>query len=822
MDQTVRDVRHGLRRLLHDRGFLAAALLTLSLCVGANAAIFSLVRSVLLRPLPFPDSDRVVAVYNSYPNAGAERASNGVPDYYDRREAVNAFEESALYRGSGLTVGEVGAPERLDAMIVTPTFFRLLGIEPALGRTFSDDDGEVGSETKVLLSWAYWQDRLGGRADVVGSDLRVNGRAFEIVGVMPRDFLFRSPDIRLWIPAAFSAEDRSDDRRHSNNWEMLGRLRPGATVEQAQAQVDAVNAANDERFPQFREILRNVGFHTRVVPLRDEVTRNVRSTLLLLQAGALLVLLIGCVNIANLVLVRATARNRELATRLALGAGHSRLARQILTESVLLGMLGGIAGLALGRIGLKLFELLGSADLPRGSEIAMDGPAVLFALTLAAGAGALLGLLPIARLRRTDLSTVFREEGRTGTAGRGALTLRGLLVSGQVASTFALLIASGLLLTSFVRTLEVDPGFDAEGVLTATVALPVTRYPDADARRIFLDRMLESMRALPGVTHASVTNMLPFGGDNSSSVIVPEGYTPAPGESILSPLQSFAAPGYFEAMGIDVLSGREFMETEAGEEDRVIIIDEWLAQRYWPGEDPVGRRVWDGPVGVGVDDQLELYRVIGVVESIRFGDLTGDATLGHYYYPFRRSPGTTHNVVLRTNAADPAGALTMPLRAAVAAIDPDLPVYNVRTMDERVATSLRTERARAILLVGFSAIALLLAAIGIYGVLAYAVALRSGEIGIRIALGSPTSSVFRLIIGEGLRWVGIGLVTGIAAAFAMARVLRGLLFGVGATDPTVLLGVIALIGLVALAACALPAWRAARVDPLIAMRDGAT
>jgi predicted permease len=820
MDETLRDVRHGLRRLAHDRGFLAAALLTLALCVGANAAIFSLVRSVLLRPLPFADSDRVVMLYNSYPNAGAARGSNGVPDYYDRREGISAFQESALYRGAGLTVGEEGSPERLQGVIATPSFFRLLGVDAALGRTFTEDEGEPGNTQKVVLSWAYWQDRLGGREDVVGTDLRVNGVAFEVVGVMPRDFLFDSPDTRIWIPAAFTAEERSDERRHSNNWQMIARLRPGTTVEQAQAQIDALNAATDARFPQFSEILRNAGFHTVVRSLRQDVTRDVRGTLLLLQAGALLVLLIGCVNIANLVLVRATARHRELATRLALGAGHARLARQILTDSIVLGLMGGAVGLALGRAGLVLLEALGSAHLPRGSEIAMDGAAVMFAIALSIVAGMLFGLLPVLRLRRTDLSAVFRDEGRSGTAGRHTLSLRGLLVSAQVASAFALLIASGLLLTSFVRTLGEDPGFDTRGVLKASVSLPVTRYPDADARRVFLDRVMHAMHALPGVRSASVTNMVPFSGDNNSSAIVPEGRTPAPGESLVAPMQSFAAPGYFSTMGIEIVQGREFLESDAGDDDRVIIIDEWLARRFWPGENPIGRRVYDGPVGVGMDDSLELYRVIGVARTIRFNDLTGDATPGHYYYPLRRSPGTTQHLIMRTDLADPAAALSTPLRSAVAAMDPDLPVYGIATMEESVTTSLRTERARALLLVGFSGIALLLAAIGIYGVLAYAVSLRSAEIGIRVALGSSSASVFRLIMQEGLRWVGAGLAVGVVAALALGQLLRGLLYGVGAADPGVLIVVMTLITLVSLASCALPAWRAARVDPLIAMRDG--
>ena len=820
MDALLRDIRYGLKRLGKDRGFLFSALLTLGLCVGANAAIFSVVRSVLLKPLGFPESERVVLIYNSYPNANAPRASAGVPDYFDRLEATSAFEEIALVQDRGLTVGETGATERLTGSRVTPSFFRLLRTPAAAGRTFTEEEGEPGSERHVVLSWGFWQERFAGRADAVGQDVRIDGLAYSVVGVMPREFLYQNPNVRMWIPLAFSAADRSDDQRHSNNFQMIARMRPGVSLEQAQGQIDAVNSANLERFPQWRELLTNAGFHTVVTSLRAEMTRDIRSTLVLLQVGVLLVLIIGCVNIANLILVRATSRTREMATRLALGAGRGRLARQLLTESVVLGLLGGVLGLVVGRAGLLIFSVLGAADLPRGSEIRMDASVTAFTFVLAAFAGLLFGGLPVVRLRNADLSTVFREEGRTGTAGRSTMSLRGMLVSAQVAAAFALLIAAGLILVSFARTLAIDPGFEADGLLTANVSLPITRYGSDEERVTFQTRALERIRALPGVSAASATSLIPFSGDFSSSVVTPQGYVPQPGESPISPIQSYVATDFFETMGIELVSGRTFTPQDAGDSEPVIIVDEWLARRYWPGEDPVGRGLYEGIPDVGLDNITRLRRIVGVVREIRVANLAGEQPAGHFYIPLAQSPRINLVLAIRSSAAEPAASLSAPLRAAIAEIDPDLPVYGITTMRERAADSLRTERARAALLLAFGAIALTLAAIGIYGVLAYAVSLRTGEIGIRMALGSPGAAVFGLVLRQGLAWVGAGLLVGLLASLALGRMLRGLVHGVGTTDPLVFGAVLALLAAVAVVACIVPARRAARVSPTIAMREG--
>jgi predicted permease len=489
----------------------------------------------------------------------------------------------------------------------------------------------------------------------------------------------------------------------------------------------------------------------------------------------------------------------------------------LLTESVLLGVIGGVLGVGLGALGVELLTTLGADALPRAGAIGLDLRVLAATLVLAIAAGTLSGLIPIVRLRRIDLSTIFRDEGRSGTASRGTLATRAALVVTQLGVAFALLVAAGLLLVSFGRTLAVDPGFRPEGVLTARVALPVTRYADGPARRAFFTRVLADVRRIPGVEAAGLTNVLPFTGDYNSSVMHAEGYEVQPGESLLSPISTVASDGYFEALGLRLVRGRTF---EAGDlEDRqpVAIIDRWLAERYWPGRDPVGLRMTQGAPGVVPDSLLEYRTVVGIVEDVRVGNLTGEQTNGHYYFPLAQQPVGGAFLALRTGG-DPL-ALLPALRRTVAAIDPELPVYSVETMPDRISDSVRTERARAFLIAAFAAVALFLAAVGIYGVLAYSVAQRRGEIGIRVALGSSRGDVFRLVVGQGARMVVAGLVVGGVGSVALARALRSMLYGVGPADPRVFAAVLVVLSATALAACLLPARRAMRVDPMTALRD---
>lgn len=815
----LRDLRFATRLLSKDRTFALTAILTLAICIGANTAIFSIVRSVLLRPLPVPEADRIVYLYNAYPNAGARRGSTGVPDYFDRLREMPVFDEQALYRREGLTLGAGGSVDRVPAVRATPSFFRLLGVSPVQGRLFSEADGEIGQEYKVLLGYGLWQREFGGASDAVGKTLRLNGRAYDVVGVLPADFKFLWNDIEVWVPAAFTAEQKSDDSRHSNNWQMVGRLAAGQTVAEAQRQLDALNARNDERFPQFKQILKDAGFHSVVVNLQDDVVREIRPVLYLLWGGVAFVLLIGCVNIANLVLTRATGRTREFATRFAIGAEPARLRSQILTESSLVALAGGILGLLLGSWSLKSLGWLGLDELPRGFEIAIDPLTVAVILGLTLAVGLLIGLLPVLRLSRIDLNAAMREEGRSGTSGRGTNLLRRGLATAQVAIAFVLLIGAGLLLASFRAVLRTDLGFDPRGVVSAAISLPQIRYSNAAAIAAFSNRVTEAVRAVPGVETAGVTDVLPLSGDYNDSVILAEGYVMKPGESLISPAVADVSPGYFESMRIPLARGRYFDARDTSASTLVAIVDERLAQKFWPGQDPIGRRLYrpDNPSDVlAAGPDTKYITVVGVVKDVQIHGIGLDREpVGAYYFPMSQSPNRGMALVVRT-AGDPE-ALIPSLRSALAGIDPELPLYNIRTMGARVDESLLPRRVPMFLAMAFAGVALLLAAVGIYGVLAYGVTQRQREIGIRMALGSTAGNVFGLVLTEGAKIIGAGLALGLAGTALLAQAIGSLLYGVQPMDPLVIASVAGALVVVAFVAVLIPARRASRVSPLTAL-----
>ena len=626
MDWLVRELRLGWRLLGRDKAFSLAAALTLAVCIGANTALFSVVHNVLQRPLPFPEADRILVMGNAYPKAGAVDGSNsGVPDYFDRRQETSVFEEQALFNHASLSIEQEGAPTRIAALNVTPSFFRVLRVPAALGRTFTDEEGEVGNEKEVVLSDAFWRRQFGGDPGIVGRDIRLDGQPYTIVGVMPKPMQVLHPFVTLWRPLAFTAEHKSDGNRHSNNYENVGRLKPGATLEQAQAQIDALNAANLERFPQYKELLINAGFHTIVTGWHDRMVKGVKPTLYLMWGGALFVLLIGCVNVANLVLVRARTRQKDLATRLALGGGRGQLARQLVVEGVMLALAAAGAGLFLGRAALRTLGTMNLQDLPYGSEVGLDATVVLYALLLSIAIGVVMGLIPMAIVVPANLNLVLREEGRGSTGGQGARRLRRTLIVAQVASTFVLLVGAGLLFASFRNVLRIDPGFSSERLLTASVSLPRTRYADDDALHTFTDDALQRVRALPGAVAAGATDTIPFGWNNSDSVILAEGYEMQPGESVISPQAVEVTPGYFEAIGAKVAKGRFFEDRDGAKALPVIIVDRRLAQRFWPNQDPIGRRMYF-PTDINnltaINDKTVFRTVVGVVEDLKLHDLT--------------------------------------------------------------------------------------------------------------------------------------------------------------------------------------------------------
>jgi predicted permease len=820
-----RDLRLAGRFLWRDRSFTATAVSTLTLCLAANIAMFAVVDTVLLKPLPFPEPHRLVKIFNQYPGAGVEVASNGVPDYFDRLRDLRVVTPLAAYRQTGVTVGGAGREAtRIQSLIVTPSFLAIVGARAHRGRLFTEEEGVVGQEKKVLLSHGYWQRAMGADDAAVGAALRLGGEPYLIVGVLTDDFRFLDPEIELILPAAFTADERSDNARHSNNWQQIGRLGPDATIEQAQSQLDAINAANDARFPHFREILKNAGFRTRVARFQDDLVRDIRRTLSLLWSGVFLVLVIGCVNVANLALVRASSRIRELAVRHALGASRSALAAQLLTETMLLSVAGGVLGIALGWWALGAAPLLGLDQLPRGAEIVLDGRVVAMAMVLTAIVGTATAVLPAAALARAELAQIVREEGRTGTATRGARVVRRLLVISQVALAIVLLTGAGLLLASFKRVLAIDTGFRADSVLTGTINLPASRYSDASARRLAADRILERTRALPGIAAAGVTSWLPLSGSSNDSVILAEGYRMRPGESLISPNHMAVSDGFFEAMGATLLAGRFFRPDDAADRPGVLIIDERLARKFWPdGGGAIGKRMYQpgSPENLlAAPREEDMLTVVGVVRSMRLVGMVDSATAtraGAYFFPFRQRPSSAVNLVVRT-AQDPT-AVTESVRRVVASIDPELPFHNVRTLQERVDAAVIDRRTPAVLASGFAMVALLLAVIGIYGVLAYQVSQRRREIGIRMALGAGRARIFRLVASEGVLIVGSGTVLGLGAALIMRRPLESQLYDVSAMDPRVLIGVSVLLAAVALTACVLPARRATRIDPVVTLAE---
>ncbi len=832
----ISDIRVGLRLLWRDKAFTITTVLTLALCIGANTALFSVVHNVLLRPLPVPESDRIVLMGNAYPGAGAAvGGSSSVMDYLDRLRDMDVFDEQAAYSDSNQNIDQNGTPVRVPITRVTPSFFRLLRVAPALGRTFSEQEGEPGNEQKVVLSYALWQSQFGGDPAAIGKDLRIDGQPFSVIGVMPKGFDFLNPEVMLWRPLAFTPQDTSDEHRHTNYLQNLGRLKPGATIQRAQQQVDALNARNLEKFPAFKPLLINAGFHTIVEPLQETLVRDVKATLYLLWGGALFVLLIGCVNVASLVMVRSRARLKELATRLALGAGRFRVGRQLITESILLTTVSAAAGLLIGYAALRLLGTLNIQELPRGEEIRLDGVVVAYTLVVAAIIGLVLGLIPVANVVPANLTVVLREQGRSGTAGRGARALRRSLVVTQIAFAFVLLVGAGLMFASFRQVLAIQPGFGADGVLTANITLPRTRYTKDEAVIAFTHEALQRLRALPGVTAVGATDTIPFGGNNSSSMVFAEGYQMKPGESVILPNQIEVTSGYFETMGVKLVRGRFFDDRDGHKGPAIdiggqmltqggsIIVDETLARRFWPSQDPIGRRMYM-PSGVAAGDLTAItektvfFTVVGVIADIKLHDLTeGQKSVGAYYFPADQDVSYDLTFALRT-AGDPLSLISA-VRGALKGLDRELPVFDIQTMNARMEKSLVTRKSPMLLSLSFSAIALFLSAIGIYGVLAYLVTQRRKEIGIRIALGSSGPAIFDLVLREGLILIAGGFVLGAIGAVVLRKSLESQLFGVSAADPIVLLAVTTILATVAIAACALPARRATRINPIVALAE---
>jgi putative ABC transport system permease protein len=808
----MQDLRYALRSLRRQPGFTLVAVLTLTLGIGANAAIFSLLYQVLLRPLPYSQAERLVFIWNTYPRMGLSKASVSIPDYVDRKDQAPALEDAALMTRTPLNMAGAGQPEQVHALRVTPSFFSTLGRQPFLGRGFVDSEAEHGADRFVVLTHALWVSSFGSDRTVVGRDVRFNGEPYRVVGVLPADFELPWTDVGALVPFAFTPEQMADEGRGVEFSTMIARLAPGATIEQLDAQMKTIVSRNLERVPELRAFAETSGFGGFAVPFRDEVVGDLRAPLLVLQAGVLLVLLIACANMANLLLMRGTERGRELAIRKTLGAGQGRLVRHLLTESLVLAVAGGLGGLALGFIGTRALVALGAGQLPPMVEASLHPAVLAFTIGLAVVTGVIFGLAPAWLILRGSTASLLKDDSTRASSGKGSARARAALVVAEVSLALMLLVGAGLLVKSFVRLQHVDPGFSTENVLTAQVFLAEPRYPGADAWRPFWSRLLDELRVVPGVAAVGLTSAVPFSGSSQTGSYTIVGYTPAPGEVAPHANQQVVGGDYFRALEIPLLAGRLFTDADTIDGPPVAIVDEYLVKRYFPDRDPLGHQLQRG----SAPDSPRIT-IVGVVGTVNATDLAAPVAKERIYYPVAQVGRPVMAVTLKTplRPAD----LVPQVRAAVASVDPEQPLANVRTMDQWMARSLQARRAPMMLLAMFGGVALVLAAIGIYGVLAFGVTQRVREFGIRQALGADGGAILVLVLRQGLRTVAIGLAVGLAGSVALTRYMQSLLFGVAAQDLVVFSTVTALLLGVALAACYVPARRATRVDPLVALRE---
>jgi predicted permease len=813
-DEFRRELNYAARLLRKSPAFTATALLTLAVCFGANLTIFAVIDSVLLRPLPFPQPDRLVTIFNTYPKAGVDRDGSSITNYYERRGRIPAFSSLSIYRYAMEVVGEPGSTERIQTMRVSPEFFTTLDLGPSIGRNFTDNETESDTDHVAILSDAYWRQQFSADPNVLGKTIRVNSVTRTVVGVLPPSFRFLSSDARVLLPLASDPAQRVPAQRHSggNVIQMIARLEPGATLAQAQSQLDAQNTALEVDDPQAKTMA-DAGFRSMVVPLRADHVAAVRPTLLLLEAGVLVLLLIGAVNLVNLLLIRASGRAKELAVRQALGAGWKYLVSEVVVETTLLTFAGGVLGLAVGASGIQLLRALGADRLPMGSRIVFDERIALIGLAAAIVMGIAVAA-PIAWFNvRRHLGNALQSISRGGTSGRGAQILRHSFIVAQIGLAFVLLAGAGLLGLSLERVMAVSPGFQSDHVLTGQILLTWADYPDTE-RPKFFEQLLEKIDHLPGVLSAGIVSNVPFSGNTGKSASTVAGHMTGPGESVRANYSYGVTGDYFRTMGFVLREGRFLNADDSRRSERVCVVDEDYARYYWPHRSAVGQRLWDGS-DVGPD--AEAFTVVGVVGGVKQAGLTEDEAQGAVYYPYAFRLGDQPFVAVRTSIAPESFALT--LQKVVRQIDPDVPVSDVRTMDTRIADSLVARRSPAMLAGIFSAIALLLTSIGTYGVLSYAVAHRRREIAVRTALGAQPGRIRIQFLSLSLRLLAIGTVLGLIGAWQAGRAMRSLLFQVPSLNFAVLAAAACVTTIVCLAACLLPAQRAARISPIEALAE---
>src|SRR5262245_20361390 len=813
IDRWMHDLKLAIRVLQKDRGFTLTALATITICLGGHAAIVAGVNGVLFHPLRIPESDRVLLMANQYPAVEKRWGTvSSTPDYEDRLRHVTVMEEQALYNYSGVTLEIAGVPTRAIGIVGTPSLLRLLRARPAHGRLFVDSEATPGNDQSIILSDRLFRELYNGDPAAVGRTLRVSGRELTIVGVLPRDFTFGGPDVRFWTPLALTARQRSDEARHANGWTSIGRLKPGATIDQVRAQLKNVDAINLERTtPKLKPILINTGFYTSVEPLEDAIVRDVQGPLSMLWGASIVVLVIGLGNLGNLAFARSRARLSELGTRLAIGAGRFDVFRQQLVEGLLIGTVGAGAALA---VGVSILSTLRRRELVTNTAVQIDLTVVAITIALGIVAGLIVGLVSASPLFTMRLSSILHDGTRSRTGGRTVRATRRTLVIAQMACSFMLLVGAGLLWVSVRNLLNVNYGFAIDNVITAGVSLPQPRYgADEDARSL-INRSLDSIRRLPGVVAAGATTVVPLRGFYQSGVLIAEGYVPKPGEPAVATVRATVTPGYFEAAGTSLVRGRYFDDRDTAERTRSVVVDESLARRFWRDEDPIGRRVFRPSNAKDLESigpDTPWLTVVGVVRDAQLrGPLVTDfGTNGTIYLPYAVTAPRDFGYVIRT-AGNPT-ALIGEIRSALAQIDRELPLFDIRTMSERTELALLSRTSTMQLATLFAAVAVFLSAIGLYGVLAYLVTQRSREIGVRLAVGSAPRDIVALVAREGLGLAIGGAALGVLGSLIMGRVLTSQLYGVAATNPIVMLLMTVTLTLVAALACIIPARRAASV-----------
>jgi putative ABC transport system permease protein len=804
------DLRYGARMLLKKPGFTAIAVITLALGIGANTAIFSVVNAVLLRPLPYTDPDRLAQVWQTFPQLGLNQVTVSAPEFLDYRDQSHVFERMAAFRAQGFTLTNGSEPERIFGVRVSADLFPLLGVAPAIGRAFIPEEDQPGSPRAVVLSHGAWQRRFGSDAAVIGKLLTLDGESFTIVGVMPSGFQFPPQSLQneLWTNVPFDANDLN--RRGWRPLGMIARLKSGVSMDQANAELKTIAG----RFPVSGSVP-----SAYAVSLHEQVVGRVRRALLVLFGAVSFVLLIACANVANLMLSHAAARQREMAIRAAVGASRARLIRQLFIESMPLALLGGGVGLLLSVWIVEMLVSVNPDNIPRTNEIGVDLRVLGFTLFVSLLTGIVFALAPAWQTSKLDLNESLKEGGRGTSVSFRRFSLRSLLLVSEVALSLMLLIGAGLMTNSFARLLRVDPGFDPRGVLTMQVALPQSKYSETNQRAFFFEQALERIRRLPGVQYAGMTSALPLGGNPDFGFTI-EGRTPNAQGDVPQTGWRAISPEYLQTMGIPLRRGRHFNEQDHEKAAGVAIINETMARRFWPDEEPLGKRIKLG----GPQRPYPWMTIVGVVGDVKHDGL--DAPVGpEMYMPYAQTPFLQMPAGLRfppmslvARSSSYHGSLAAAARAEIKALDKDQPITNIMTLDQLLANSISQPRFYLLLLAFFASIALVLAAIGVYGVVSYTVKQRTHEIGVRMAFGAQAGDALRLIIKHGMKLTLIGALIGLAGALALTRLIKTLLFDVSATDPLTFIVIALLLIGVALLACYIPARRATKVDPMIALR----